>query len=76
MLDHLLRADPGAEAALLALNTHGDGTNDVVGTGAVRGGVGRQKRRGGRRCRQTPGDAAGLPRDCCRIWRKWPPAQV
>jgi acetyltransferase len=41
MLDHLLRADPGAEAALLALNTHGDGTNDVVGLvqyGAASGG--------------------------------------
>jgi acetyltransferase len=30
MMDHLLRPDPGAEAALLALNAH-DGSNDVVG---------------------------------------------
>ena len=31
MLDHLLRPDPGGEAALLALNTHGDRCTEVVG---------------------------------------------
>jgi acetyltransferase len=31
MLDHLLRADPGTEAALLALNAHGDASSEVVG---------------------------------------------
>jgi acetyltransferase len=31
MLDHLVRSDPRAEAALLALTTHGDGSADAVG---------------------------------------------
>ena len=41
MMDDLLRADPGAEAALLALNAHGDRSTDVVGLvqyGATSGG--------------------------------------
>ena len=45
MMDHLLRADPGAEAALLALNVHGDASTDVVGLVQYAGCVGRARAR-------------------------------